>query len=307
MAPLCPRCAYDLSGTVATWKDRCPLEGVCTECGLRFVWWQVLALAQHPWLFEYHWRHKPLRRLVRTWLEALRPWRFWREVRLTDPIHLRPLGLVVLGLVVAMMTAGYAMILAFSYPWFRGWSQRGILPGSRPAGTRSWLDFLAYVAREELVGLGIQVPGWVVAVLVTPLVFALLPQTLGRARVRPAHIVRIWLYSLLLPFTALGLWAALQALLAAAGWEDAALSFNPWVLADQISARRHPDLALFAGTLPGFGLALLYVGWGAYWSWCGCRLYLRLEQPGRVVALLTAIVLLAASWAQLWGWVIGMS
>ena len=51
------------------------------------------------------------------------------------------------------------------------------------------------------------------------------------------------------------------------------------------------------------GLALLYAGWGAYWSWCGCRLYLRLERPGRVVAALTVIVVLAAVTAQLWVWV----
>ncbi len=287
------------------------MEGVCAECGLAFAWWRVLALAEHPWLFEYHWRREPLRRLVRTWFEALRPRRFWREVQLTDPIHLRPLGLVVLGLLVAMVTAGYAMILAFSYPWFQGWNQRGIMPASRPPGTRSWPDFLAYGGRELVEGIGIAVPGLLVAVLATPLVFAVLPQTLGKARVRPAHIVRMWMYSLLLPFTALGLWAAVQALLAAAGWPDAAISFNPWALADQIAAGffpgPHAGLAWFLGMLPGFGLALLFVGWGAYWSWCCCRLYLRLEQPGRVVVVLTTIVLLAASCAQLWAWVIGRS
>ena len=95
VSPLCPRCAYDLSGTIAAWTDRCPLEGQCAECGLEFAWDRVLALAEHPWLFEYHWRRRPLYRLARTWFAALRPHRFWREVRMTDPIKLRPLGVVV--------------------------------------------------------------------------------------------------------------------------------------------------------------------------------------------------------------------
>lgn len=34
--PRCPRCGYDLSGAVATWKTSCPLEVTCSECGQRF-------------------------------------------------------------------------------------------------------------------------------------------------------------------------------------------------------------------------------------------------------------------------------
>jgi hypothetical protein len=300
----CPRCGYDLSGTVATWTDRCPLDGQCAECGLPFAWGRVLALAEHPWLFEYHWRSRPLRRLARTWLEALRPSRFWREVRLTDPVRLRPMAVVLLGLFLAMMTAGYAMILAFNYEWFRWWSGRVLPAGSAPVGTRSWPDFLAHGLRVLAEGIVTAVPGFLVAVLATPLVFALLPHTLARARVRPAHIVRIWFYSLLLPFTVLGSWAAVQAVLAAVGWGKAATTFNPWLLAEGISPWQHPVLAWIAPVLPDLGLLLLYAGWGACWSWCGCRFYLRLERPGRVVAALTLIVVLASYGAHLWVWVI---
>ncbi len=298
VSPLCPRCGYDLSGTVATFNDRCPRDGVCTECGLHFEWGRVLALAEHPWLFEYHWRRQPLRRLTRTWLEAMRPRRFWRAVRLTDPIHLWPLALVVLGLVVSSLAAFYTMDLANCYRWFSGPSR--FIPG------RQWQDFLAYGGGDLLSQIA-GVPGLLVAFVATPLVFVLLPQTLGQARVRPAHIVRMWLYSLWMPLAVLGLWAALRALLFWMGWEAVAWSFNPWMWAGRPWGGQHADLFWLAGILPGLGLALLYAGWGAYWSWCGCRLYLRLEQPGRVVGALTAVVVLAAICAEVWAWVMGTS
>jgi hypothetical protein len=34
----CPRCGYDLSGTIAAWECSCPVDGVCGECGLGFRW-----------------------------------------------------------------------------------------------------------------------------------------------------------------------------------------------------------------------------------------------------------------------------
>lgn len=40
----CPRCGYDLRGTIATWMQQCPLEGQCTECGLRFEWRELMSV-----------------------------------------------------------------------------------------------------------------------------------------------------------------------------------------------------------------------------------------------------------------------
>jgi hypothetical protein len=299
VSPLCPRCTYDLSGTTATWTDRCPLEGQCAECGLEFAWGRVLALAEHPWLFEYHWRRRPLYRLVRTWFAALRPARFWREVRMTDPIRLRPLGVVVGGLFLAAMTSGYVLILVVWYDWFIYYARRP--PGaSRPPGARGWPDFLLHILGELARGVAFEVSGLLVALLATPLVFLLLPHTLAQAKVRPAHIVRIWFYSLLFPLAVLGAWAFGQAVLLAAGWDAVAERLNPWLLAGTISWVDHPMLASLGPNVVGVGLLLFYAGWGAYWSWCGCRFYLRLAQPGRVVAALTLIVILAAMCAQFW-------
>ena len=38
----CPRCGYDLRGALETWKRKCPINGVCTECGLKFEWGELL-------------------------------------------------------------------------------------------------------------------------------------------------------------------------------------------------------------------------------------------------------------------------
>ena len=44
--PLCPRCRYDLAGVVASWSSACPCAGVCSECGLDFLWPDLLRADQ---------------------------------------------------------------------------------------------------------------------------------------------------------------------------------------------------------------------------------------------------------------------
>ncbi|MFG0304904.1 MAG: hypothetical protein ACF8Q5_01680 [Phycisphaerales bacterium JB040] len=39
----CPYCRYDLSGIASSWTDRCPLRGVCSECGTALEWRRVFA------------------------------------------------------------------------------------------------------------------------------------------------------------------------------------------------------------------------------------------------------------------------
>lgn len=39
----CPLCQYDLRAYPSTWSDRCPVFGLCPECGRRFRWGKVLA------------------------------------------------------------------------------------------------------------------------------------------------------------------------------------------------------------------------------------------------------------------------
>lgn len=88
--PNCPRCAYELSGAVATWTDSCPLAGTCPECGLAFAWPDILdpARANLPGFIEHArdgvWTL--FKSAWRTWAWAMLPWVFWRKVRLEHRI-----------------------------------------------------------------------------------------------------------------------------------------------------------------------------------------------------------------------------
>lgn len=91
----CPRCGYDQSGLIATWKAQCPLDGRCSECGLDFRWTEVINahMSVLPGFIE----HEPRGRLgsrvfvaaVRTFVWTVLPWRFWSRVKLHHPIRKR--------------------------------------------------------------------------------------------------------------------------------------------------------------------------------------------------------------------------
>ncbi len=84
----CPRCGYDLHGIFESWRESCPFTGNCSECGLAFDWGDLLNLKLNipPWCVE-----SPVTRgipgvtwaMIRTLLMSLRPWRFWREQKMT--------------------------------------------------------------------------------------------------------------------------------------------------------------------------------------------------------------------------------
>ena len=90
----CPRCGYDLRGTTGTWAEQCPLQGTCAECGLQFVWAEVL----HPEKFEPQWcvefapgLWEALRACVRTFVRSFWPFGFWRALKMSMPIRWRRL------------------------------------------------------------------------------------------------------------------------------------------------------------------------------------------------------------------------
>lgn len=91
----CPRCGYDQRGPVETWRESCPLTGICTECGLEFRWAEVL----RPDKFEPQWcvEYEPKKRrlLWAAWRTAFRsciPWRFWSGLKMSDGIRWRRLA-----------------------------------------------------------------------------------------------------------------------------------------------------------------------------------------------------------------------
>lgn len=84
-SPRCPRCGYDLSGTVNAWKESCELRGTCSECGYEYAWADVLRPErQLPWwLFDYSkGKWGTWTSAWKTFWMAMVPLMFFRRVRL---------------------------------------------------------------------------------------------------------------------------------------------------------------------------------------------------------------------------------
>lgn len=292
---------------MATWRDACPLQLMCTECGLDVECSAVRAHARHPWLLEGHWRHQPLRRLLQTIRRAASPRRFWRDVHITEPIHLGP-TLLLSGLVVllSIVTITAACVLSNRSAAVFHVLGREFVVGQGPLGVR-WLDLILLCGLAELEMLLRLLPGPVLALSAMPLAFAAVPFTLRRARVRRGHILRIWVYSWIAPGLALFLWAGLC--LALEPWAPvSAALLNPWAWSDAL-ARRMQALGTFLPFvlrhhLPGLVLSGLAAGWMFLWCGAACRFYLRLPSGGAVAGAIGLMLLCAALAVQMWAYVL---
>ncbi|MCZ6835836.1 MAG: hypothetical protein O7G85_08690 [Planctomycetota bacterium] len=120
---LCPRCGYNLQGVIASWESDCPMDGVCTECGLPFEWGELLCerRAVPRWCVEYARGWGVVPATIKTLLVLFfHPQKFWRELKMVHQPHWGRLGMIVL--VLAMMlyvvfagTVGYASYRDFYY------------------------------------------------------------------------------------------------------------------------------------------------------------------------------------------------
>lgn len=215
--PRCPRCGYDQSGVMATWERSCPLNGVCSECGLDFFWRDLLDPREigPAWSVEHcHaaagvWTTTVA--LVRTWALVHRPSAFWRSMSMHHRVRLPTLwratiegillGYIVftpvaVGLRTLMLYAEQSILMRpFAPKWSSAWDV-ALWPLAGPSHTL-WL------------GLWIEV-AWVGAwCLFMPLAFVAFRRTLRASRVRPIHIVRITLYSMMVWPLAVLLYSAL--------------------------------------------------------------------------------------------------
>lgn len=81
---ICPRCGYDFEGEVSTWREACPLNVVCVECGFRADMIDVLGRGQTPAWFigvGQGWRGM-FRRVPGTAVRVLFPFRETSRLRL---------------------------------------------------------------------------------------------------------------------------------------------------------------------------------------------------------------------------------
>ena len=234
-SPSCPRCGYDLSGVVESWKEACPLNGVCSECGLEFRWRELFRADElRVRGFYEHATGVALASAWRTWAWTLLPWMFWKKVRLEHPVRLRRmlLWLVVLLLPIQLFHGAHVVVARraatiagpaggpVSVPFF----------GDDPTGlvAQAMEPLLAFdentvyqrlIAWSRMKSAGTATPGLYLERLFTgvlpgwrawpefglPLVavmiamagmILILPQTRARARVRLVHVARAAVYGL---------------------------------------------------------------------------------------------------------------
>ncbi len=223
----CPRCGYDLRGAIATWQEACPIDGICTECGLRFAWREILStrFTMPKWCIEAKRGAMAVPRQVagtaaRTWW----PWAFWSGLHMTHLTRWRRLALYhgLLLVILYLMFAGSHAFLAWSF-WHRvasdprstvttsGWPvvmQAGLTPFSnRSVGFFKWRNQGRWPYETPLTlvkDYWLDLPPSLLLALAMHsccgLAFAALPVTRRRCKVRWSHIVRVTLHGYALFF-----------------------------------------------------------------------------------------------------------
>lgn len=287
-SPICPRCAYNLSGIVESWQDSCPLEGTCSECGLTFGWRDIIAgpLRLPRWSFEHATANRLLPTFLGTLCRTLVPGRLWRDLRLEMRISQgRLIAFALLGLITCKAVG--VLILggtALGAPYLSNWG--GVRWGSwRDSALDVLWPYGAYGGwwgSRELVS-----PWFAIAMLtalLTPAAFFLLPVSLRRAKVSVSHLVRVQTYCIAsLPFV-LGMWSLLRSLHIVADelwWDLASLIGSPY---DE-------------GFRPRVGL--LSILWTVailvrFWSAAVGR-YLRMDHPRSVASAMVVVSLLMSA------------
>jgi hypothetical protein len=294
--PRCPRCGYELRGQVASWTEHCPIEGTCTECGLVFMWGELLneELCRPTWCFEYpQSMSDSVNRFRSTVQMALQPWRFWRDLKMTCPVTPRRL-IRYLILVLVMCYLLFAIgqgALAWNF-WNQATRSLIVVPNYAtispvkliafamcfPFANSTPLSPNQYWAPSGLLH------SWrpaaestlliATSIVICPFVFTLLPVSRQRAKVRCDHIVRAGVYStsLFLPviFSSAGI-----------------------MLLTHLNVVSTQTLQWFMLGPPGllpFGTFLFMF----IWWWAAIRHYLHMEQSVGIAVTVIVLAMLAA-------------
>lgn len=310
----CPRCGYNLRGVVETWKDSCPLDGTCSECGLAFAWREILSERVRPpqWCVEVGPVGSLRRTIPGTVLRVNRARLFWRSISMRLPLRWDRLVL----LNVALLVAAYVLLCTMSaattgaYLWKENASQGVTVTADEmkaiatslvqpwspePIGTitvawravpmplRSPRELLMIIWTRGHIGVVTHLA--VGSLVFMPLVFIVLPIARRRAKVRWAHIGRIALYTPAVIFLPLAILFAADAMRTVDQWT----SGDVWLL---------DLLAELGGWLARLiPPALLIMFW--WWWRSACRHYLRMQRADLVaisIVLIGVLLSITMSW-----------
>jgi len=230
----CPRCGYDQRGLCDRWQDTCPMEGTCSECGLDYLWRDVLnpRFATPDWCIEFSRGFRETAMIIlATFAMTARPWRFWLDLRMSHPIHPHRLALYMIVVPVAAyvmfaLSVGYAtgtsnkglpglppvptMAAGFLHGCVAPWSKTQTATGATPMvvadryqfnlvkntirAVRSGTDDWGFGNREWMCSL--RVSQGLCTVIACPLGFVALPISRRIAKVRWRHVFRVGAYGM---------------------------------------------------------------------------------------------------------------
>jgi len=289
----CPRCGYNLQGSVSTWIKAgcCPFFGQCSECGLKLSWRDVFVESDHPWLFEYHWRRKPIQSFLKTIRLAFKPSVFWQNITMSDKMSLRVQVMILLISLLMLLITRVALNIV----------SHNVL---RPAGSVTYyldlLDQWNWGTFSWHMVLGIDFQSIIMIVFcwsfVLILCFSFLPVSIRRSKVRRIHLVRVVVYSLL-PFIMLLLVLAVV---------DAALTISkeyyfPIRYSTEMLLDKYVDVTCL----------FVWFVWITVCNWMACKHYLKLSNALLIglllpvtsgLLMLTTYVIVMSMIAPGWLW-----
>lgn len=206
--PKCPACGLEFD-----WADAVPIEQLtcehceyhlfglsetrCPECGEPFTWEEALDLyhRRRKPLFEYWWRKRPVRSLVRSWRLAMRPRKLWRTIDIHDPPALG--GLVRLLVFACVFFAVSLLVLGELGAWVLDLLERHVLS---PTGRVSY-GFWGPVYCGPWKWGWDWYPFWLVNAgswaLASFLALLVLRQSMRLCKVRTAHVFRVFVYAMM--------------------------------------------------------------------------------------------------------------
>ncbi|MEM8757363.1 MAG: hypothetical protein AAGF47_06240 [Planctomycetota bacterium] len=302
-SPACPRCGYDLSGQLDSYRDACPLEAVCSECGCGFAWCDVHLAAEAPrWFVERRasgWWRRPVGTTIRT----LNPFAFLRSIRMEHTVRIpRLLGwLLVLGVIVGVLRAATRFAqLAILQPTGKLFGTNALLDLALhvvwPPAQWGFVQFQRYSADLFHVDFDYHAdfvvhPSMTIALSVaasTWFLFLMPWQSLESKKILRRHIVRLSLYSLpgllCIAIISMGLEPDRQL----ERWANASIwsrrtpawdLFWDWrILVQDLQTKRW---------LCFLGVA----AWQTLWWWLAAKRYLRLDRPAAFVLPLLCVSL----------------